>query len=104
MQGLVWLEQGNDSGIIYAGDSGTTIDGAADSFSTAHACLTGEERPIRQPLVLPGPCMSRPSLGARMVVQTNLSRAIHPLLAELQVRRAHRWCLACRRGRSRLES
>lgn len=90
MQGLVWLEQGDESGIKYAGSSGTTTDGAADSLSTAHACLTGEERSIRQPLVLPGPCTSRPSLGARMVVQTNLSRAIHPLLAELQVRRAHR--------------
>ncbi|GAX77040.1 hypothetical protein CEUSTIGMA_g4487.t1 [Chlamydomonas eustigma] len=54
---------------------------AKGSVTTASMSL---QQYRRAPLILPGPCRARPSLGARLVAQANLSRAVYPLTAELQ--------------------
>ncbi|KAG1672600.1 hypothetical protein FOA52_002080 [Chlamydomonas sp. UWO 241] len=79
--GLAWnagAKLGACTGLVYGGGKAVVGGGHAGE------CSTEESAGHRAPLVLPGPCTSRPALGTRMVVQANLSRSMSPLLNELQ--------------------
>ena len=76
-QALIWQEGGGSTfGLIYSG----SVGGGGGQLSVKE---WGSEVWRPPTLALPGPLASRPSLGARLVVQSNLGRTVYPLVSEM---------------------
>jgi len=58
---------------------------ASFAFVSSHQAVTRTEGSAgtRELFVMPGPFVSRPRLGTRILVQAQFSRSMHPLLAEV---------------------